>query len=72
MCASTSLPMMTAMSTYTPTQRTKVRRLAKRAVYDKAQVHAILDEGFLCHAGFTQDGQPFVIPTLYARSGETL
>jgi hypothetical protein len=65
--------MMTAMSTtYTPTQRTKVRRLSKRAVYDKAQVHAILDEGFLCHVGFTQDGQPFVIPTLYARSGDTL
>lgn len=72
MCVSTSLPMMTAMSTYTPTQRTKVRRLSKRAVYDKAQVHAILDEGFLCHVGFTQDRQPYVIPTLYARSGDML
>ena len=72
MCTATSLPIMAAMNTYTPTQRTKVRRLSKRAVYDKAQVHAILDEGFLCHVGFTQDGQPFVIPTLYARSGETL
>jgi nitroimidazol reductase NimA-like FMN-containing flavoprotein (pyridoxamine 5'-phosphate oxidase superfamily) len=60
------------MNTYTPTQRTKVRRLSKRAVYDKAQVHAILDEGFLCHVGFAQDGQPYVIPTLYARSGDTL
>ena len=72
MCTATSLPIMVAMNTYTPTQRTKVRRLSKRAVYDKAQVHAILDEGFLCHVGFTQDSQPFVIPTLYARSGETL
>ena len=61
-----------AMSTYTPTSRTKVRRLSKRAVYDKAQVHEILDEGFLCHVGFSQDGQPYVIPTLYARSGELL
>jgi uncharacterized protein len=60
------------MNTYIPTPRTKVRRLNKRAVYDKAQVHAILDEGFLCHVGFVQDGQPFVIPTLYARSDETL
>lgn len=60
------------MNTYIPTPRTKVRRLSKRAVYDKAQVHAILDEGFLCHVGFVQDGQPFVIPTLYARSDETL
>ena len=60
------------MNSYTPTQRTKVRRLSKRAVYDKERVHAILDEGFICHVGFAQAGQPFVIPTLYARSGETL
>jgi uncharacterized protein len=60
------------MSTYTPTARTKVRRLSKRAVYDKAKVHEILDESFLCHVGFVQNGQPFVIPTLYARSGETI
>src|SRR3569833_4005002 len=60
------------MSTYTPTSRTKVRRLSKRAVYDKATVHEILDAGFLCHVGFVQDGEPFVIPTLYARSDETI
>ena len=73
MCAATILPMIPyAMNTYTPTQRTKVRRLAKRAVYDKERVHQILDEGYLCHVGFVQDGQPFVIPTLYARSSETI
>lgn len=60
------------MSTYTPTTRTRVRRLSKRGVYDKATVHSILDEGFVCHVGFAQDGQPFVIPTLYARSGEMI
>src|SRR5271170_5749772 len=60
------------METYTPTERTEVKRLAKRGVYDKVQVHAILDEGFLCHVGFVLDGQPFVIPTGYARSGEQL
>jgi uncharacterized protein len=74
------------MSTYTPTPRTKVRRLSKRAVYDKAQVHKVLDEGFVCHIGFAVESQPegplgqpdrptiqpFVIPTLYARAGETL
>jgi nitroimidazol reductase NimA-like FMN-containing flavoprotein (pyridoxamine 5'-phosphate oxidase superfamily) len=63
---------MARMSTYLPTGRTKVRRLRKRAVYDKTEVHAILDEGFMCHVGFVRDGQPFVIPTLYARHGETL
>jgi nitroimidazol reductase NimA-like FMN-containing flavoprotein (pyridoxamine 5'-phosphate oxidase superfamily) len=60
------------MSAYLPTQRTKVRRLSKRAVYDKERVHGILDEGFLCHLGFSSEGQTYVIPTVYARSGELL
>jgi nitroimidazol reductase NimA-like FMN-containing flavoprotein (pyridoxamine 5'-phosphate oxidase superfamily) len=60
------------METYTPTDRTQVNRLPKRAVYDQAQVHAILDEGFICHVGFVVDGQPYVIPTGYARSGDRL
>ena len=58
------------MNTYAPTSRTKVRRLARRGVYDKAVVHSILDEGLLCHVGFAVEGQPYVIPTLYARSDE--
>ena len=60
------------MNSYIPTQRTEVRRLPKRAVYDQTLVHEILDEGFLCHLGFTVDGLPYVIPTLYARSGDRL
>lgn len=50
-----------------PTDRTRVRRLPKRGAYDRATIDAILDEGLVCHAGFVADGQPFVIPTLYAR-----
>ncbi|HLN04283.1 MAG TPA: pyridoxamine 5'-phosphate oxidase family protein [Bryobacteraceae bacterium] len=60
------------MDVYIPTPRTQVKRLAKRGVYDKMQVHAILDEGFLCHVGFAVDGQPYVIPTGYARVGEDI
>lgn len=60
------------MNSYIPTERTKVRRLNKRAVYDKNLVHQILDEGFLCHLGFTVNALPYVIPTLYARDGDTL
>jgi len=60
------------MDAYTPTPRTQVKRLAKRGVYDKSQVHTILDEGFLCHVGFAVDGQPYVIPTGYARIGENI
>ena len=60
------------MDTFTPTERTSVHRLAKRAVYDKAQVYSILDEGFICHVGFAIDGQPYVIPTGYARLGDEI
>ena len=60
------------MDNYTPTSRTKVRRLPKRASYDRLAVHAILDEGFVCHVGFAVDAQPYVIPTIYARAGATI
>jgi nitroimidazol reductase NimA-like FMN-containing flavoprotein (pyridoxamine 5'-phosphate oxidase superfamily) len=60
------------MQTYQPTERTQVHRLPKRAVYDKSQVHSILDEGFVCHIGFVAGGQPYVVPTNYGRAGERL
>ena len=58
------------MDSYSPTERTRVRRVRERAVYDKAAVHAILDAGILCHVGYEIDGQPYVTPTLYWREGE--
>jgi uncharacterized protein len=57
---------------YRPTERTMLRRLPERAAYDRATVHAILDEGFICHVGFVVDEQPHVIPTGFVRVGETL
>lgn len=55
-----------------PTPRTRVVREAHRGVYDRQTAYAILDEGFLCHVGFSVEGQPFVIPTLYGRQGDSL
>jgi uncharacterized protein len=52
--------------------RTTVRRLPKRAAYDRATLTRILDEGLVCHLGFVADGQPYVIPASYGRSGDTL
>jgi uncharacterized protein len=51
----------------TPTEKTRVRRLPKRGHYDPETVSAILDEAFICHVGFVVDGQPYVIPTGFAR-----
>ena len=58
--------------TYAPTDRTVPTRSADRASYDKESVHAILDEGYVCHLGFVRDGAPVVLPTLYGRVGERL
>jgi uncharacterized protein len=60
------------MEAFTPSARTQVRRLAQRGVYDRQEVYAILDEGYLCHVGFALDGQPYVIPTGYARLGDEI
>jgi len=54
------------------TQRTTLKRLPKRGVYDRELVYRILDEGFICHVSFAVDGQPFVIPTGYARIADQL
>ncbi|WP_257386969.1 pyridoxamine 5'-phosphate oxidase family protein [Tahibacter caeni] len=55
-----------------PTARHHVRRVKERARYDADSVHAVLDAGFLAHVGFCADGQPFVIPMLYARDGDDI
>jgi nitroimidazol reductase NimA-like FMN-containing flavoprotein (pyridoxamine 5'-phosphate oxidase superfamily) len=54
------------------TERTKINRLPKRGNFERDTINRILDEGFVCHIGFTMDEQPFVIPTSYARIGENL
>jgi nitroimidazol reductase NimA-like FMN-containing flavoprotein (pyridoxamine 5'-phosphate oxidase superfamily) len=55
-----------------PTTRTRVVREPERGVYDREMVYRILDEGFICHVGFTVNGQPFVIPTSYGRERANL
>jgi nitroimidazol reductase NimA-like FMN-containing flavoprotein (pyridoxamine 5'-phosphate oxidase superfamily) len=61
-----------AMSNFTPTQRTKVRRKPDRGSYDRELIYSILDEAFVCQLGFISDGLPFVVPTNYVRVGDKL
>ncbi len=53
-----------------PEGRHIVKRLPKRADYDRETINAILDEGMICHVSFVVDGQPFMIPTIHARDGD--
>jgi nitroimidazol reductase NimA-like FMN-containing flavoprotein (pyridoxamine 5'-phosphate oxidase superfamily) len=60
------------MTTFPRTDLTTLKRLPARGVYDRELVYQILDEGFICHVGFAAGGQPFVIPTGYARADDRL
>jgi nitroimidazol reductase NimA-like FMN-containing flavoprotein (pyridoxamine 5'-phosphate oxidase superfamily) len=55
-----------------PTPRTTVRRRRDRAEYERAAIHAILDEGFICHVACQADGTVWMIPTAYGRDGDRL
>jgi len=60
------------MSDFQVTARTQIKRLPKRGHYDRQTVYQILDTAFVCHVGFSVNGQPYVIPTNYGRTGDTL
>jgi len=53
-------------------ERTRIVREPQRAVYEREVIYRILDEGFVCHVGFTSDGQTYIIPTMYARVGDAI
>ena len=55
-----------------PTARTRVKRIPKRAAYDRDLIYSILDTALVCHVGFAIDAQPYVIPTLHVRIGDRL
>ena len=55
-----------------PSERTRVRRLPERGVYDRGTIDAIIDEALICHLAYVVDGEPRVIPTIHARAGDTL
>ncbi|WP_433548649.1 pyridoxamine 5'-phosphate oxidase family protein [Streptomyces sp. CA-294286] len=67
-----SVPGVPPSDTYARTDRTIPTRSPERASYDRELVQSILDEAYVCHLGFVRDGAPVVLPTLYARRGDSL
>lgn len=51
---------------------TKLLRHPERALTQRKEIEAILDEALVAHVGFIDDGAPVVIPTTFARCGNTL
>jgi uncharacterized protein len=57
------------VATQAPSERTRVKRLNKRASYDADVVHAILDAQPQCTVAYVFDGLPYATPTLQWREG---
>jgi uncharacterized protein len=66
------MPDSTILPSFTPSERTRVRRVHERGRYDRETVFAILDSAMMCHIGYVINGQPYVTPTLFWREGEKL
>jgi hypothetical protein len=57
---------------FAATEKTRVVREPQRGAYDRETIYGILDEAFVCNVGFAVEGQPYVIPTMYARIGDAI
>lgn len=58
---------------FAKTERSTPNRAPKRVTFERQPVYAVIDAAPICHVGFSlPNGQPFVIPTIHARSGDTL
>jgi nitroimidazol reductase NimA-like FMN-containing flavoprotein (pyridoxamine 5'-phosphate oxidase superfamily) len=60
------------MTRFTKSGKTRINRLPKRGHYDRESIYNILDEALICHVGFVENGQPFVIPINFARVQDTI
>ncbi|MEM7139929.1 MAG: pyridoxamine 5'-phosphate oxidase family protein [Actinomycetota bacterium] len=61
-----------AYSADPPSDRTKVRRGANRAVYEDDRIKEILDAGMIAHVGVQTPDGPLVLPMAYGRDDDTL
>src|SRR5258708_3299800 len=71
-CPAASASTADAYTHYTQTPRSTATRYQDRMSYDRAAVHAVLDEALVCHVAFVVDGAPVVLPTVHARIGDRL
>lgn len=55
-----------------PTERTRLRRMRHKGHRERAELHAVLAAGFLCHLGVNVEGTPMVVPTVYGFAEDTL
>lgn len=61
-----------ASRTEASSPRTRLRRMPARGDHSRETIDEILDDALVAHVGFAVDGQPYVIPTLHARVGDSV
>ncbi|PKQ03584.1 MAG: hypothetical protein CVT72_14515 [Alphaproteobacteria bacterium HGW-Alphaproteobacteria-11] len=60
------------MSGYETSAAHRVRQVPKRAAYDRATVHGILDAGYVAHVAFMGEVGPVALPMVYVRDGDAV
>ncbi len=54
------------------TEKSRLKRVPKRGIYDRNEAYKIVDNNYICHLAFIHNGIPVSIPTMYGREGDTI
>ncbi len=57
---------------FPPSERTRVRRLPERGLYERSEVYPVVDAALTCTVAYLLDGRPIATPTAHWRDGDRL
>ena len=57
---------------FPPSERTRVRRLPERGLYERSEIYPVIDAALTCTVAYLLDGRPIATPTAHWRDGDQL
>ena len=57
---------------FPPSERTRVRRLPERGLYERNEIYPVIDAALTCTVAYLLDGRPMATPTAHWRDGDYL
>jgi nitroimidazol reductase NimA-like FMN-containing flavoprotein (pyridoxamine 5'-phosphate oxidase superfamily) len=57
---------------FPPSERTRVRRLPERGLYERNEIYPVIDAALTCTVAYLLDGRPMATPTAHWRDGDHL
>ena len=57
---------------FPPSERTRVRRLPERGLYERSEIYPVVDAALTCTVAYLLDGRPMATPTAHWRDGDHL